>query len=292
MPQYQQYRDAAFEYIQRVIKFTSEITHSHLHAFWHASSRLSFSTIAHFVFHHHITSTTASEYKETHEMLRKWLWALRVLSQGWEEGTGLAAFRVDSVFSLGKTLFAPPKEAKDVKAVDGGDSDDQNLSDNEKKPATTRIAIDLAEDAEIPAVTENPESGEPQTGITTATTAPSSPQDNFGTVASGENEEFSAEGFAASWFQPVVDLAQNPPQLDLDTTDLLLNEDIMPQEKQIAYLGHDPQVNSHVQYGQFFSDDRFVASEDFLLTEDLHELLTADIEGFDQPMGPMWRPPN
>ncbi|CAN6606422.1 hypothetical protein TRVA0_003S01464 [Trichomonascus vanleenenianus] len=99
------YRAHAAETIQRIIKFTSEISHSHLHAFWYSTTRLNFSTLAHFVYFHHITSPTKQEFKDTREMLRKWLFALRVLAQGWEEGTGLAALRMDTVFWMGTDLF-------------------------------------------------------------------------------------------------------------------------------------------------------------------------------------------
>jgi hypothetical protein len=116
-PQYPEYRAQAADTIRRVVKFTSEITHSHLHAFWYSMSRLNFSTIAHFAFLHHITSPTSDEYRETKEMLRKWLWALRVLSQGWEEGTGLATFCMDTVFWMGKNLFPPPPPPAAASAV-------------------------------------------------------------------------------------------------------------------------------------------------------------------------------
>jgi hypothetical protein len=105
---YPKYRLRAAETIQNIIKFTSEITHSHLHAFWYSTTRLSFSTIAHFVFYHFLTSPTAQEYKRNKEILRKWLWALRVLSQGWEEGAGLATFRLDVILWMEDELFVDP----------------------------------------------------------------------------------------------------------------------------------------------------------------------------------------
>lgn len=108
LPDYPTYRAKATETIQKIIKFTSEITHSHLHAFWYSTTRLSFSSIAHFVFYHYLTSPTAQEYKRNKEVLRKWLWALRVLSQGWEEGAGLAVFRLDVILWMEEGLFADP----------------------------------------------------------------------------------------------------------------------------------------------------------------------------------------
>lgn len=336
LPQYKQYRAEALECIQRVAKFTSEITHSHLHAFWHATSRLCFSTIAHFVFYHHMTSTTASEYKETHELLRKWLWALRVLSQGWEEGTGLAAFRVDTVFSLGKSLFAPPKESKDEEQPEEAEAA-TGKTGQQPGEQSADDAVESAESAPEISAEPNPEdtratvsdSGETGLGINNVETAPSSPEEyrrrhshdgHFGHEAfahhvqdvhhghhhhhihhpvhngngqhdNHDDEEFTAEGFAASWFQPAVDLAHNPPQLDLDDTDLLLHEDIMPQEKQIEYLGDNPAPEDDTgQYDEFFAEDRLPTNDDILLTEELHDILTADIDNFEMPMGPMWRP--
>lgn len=105
LKEYGQYRAAASDTIRRVLVFTSEITHSHLHAFWHSASRLCFSTLAHFIYHHHMTSCSVEEYRATHEQLRRWLWALRVLAQGWEEGTGLAKFRLDTIFWMGNNLI-------------------------------------------------------------------------------------------------------------------------------------------------------------------------------------------
>lgn len=105
--EYGQFRASASETIRRILVFTSEITHSHLHAFWYSASRLCFSTIAHFVYHHHMTSLTSEEFRATHEQLRRWLWALRVLAQGWEEGTGLAKFRLDTIFWMGNGLYKP-----------------------------------------------------------------------------------------------------------------------------------------------------------------------------------------
>lgn len=128
-PLLREYRAHAYETIQRVITFTSEITHSHLHAFWYSTTRLNFSTVAHFIYFHHITSLTPQEFKDTHETLRKWLFALRILSQGWEEGTGLAALRMDTVFWMGEDLFiedTPGLNGEYANDEDDGESANEN----------------------------------------------------------------------------------------------------------------------------------------------------------------------
>lgn len=99
---YPKYRQMAYVTIKKIMNFTGEITHSHLHSFWLSSCSLCFSTLAHFVFYFFVQSS-AQEQAELSEPIRKWLWALRVLTNTWQEGTGLATLRMDAVFYMGKT---------------------------------------------------------------------------------------------------------------------------------------------------------------------------------------------
>ncbi|PRT52673.1 Transcriptional activator protein DAL81 [Wickerhamiella sorbophila] len=113
-PDFGYWRTGARSTIQKIIVYTSEITYSHLHAFWPATCPQAFSTLAHFVFYYYVQSS-AAEQQELTDSLRRWLWALRVLANTWPDGTGLATLRMDAVFHMGKTnvqIPPPPPQSQ------------------------------------------------------------------------------------------------------------------------------------------------------------------------------------
>ncbi|ANB15605.1 Dal81p [Sugiyamaella lignohabitans] len=247
LAEYPRYREHAAETIQRVIQFTLEITHSHLHAFWYSMTRLNFSTIAHFVFYFHLTSPNPQEYGETRDTLRKWLWALRVLSQGWEEGTGLATLRMDTVFWMGKDLFSQ----------NGSVNSNENIANNNHVQHTADDNM-----GEKSHITQH------------------QPHDqNLGSVMEAPHSESIPPPLPVAWaanqniepFHDLVDDPRNHPEFGEEVDHmLLLNEDIMPQSEQVdLFLGHEVPDNTNV-YSEYFEND---SEEGMLTTQELHDLL-------------------
>ena len=235
-PVLREYRSSALDTIQRVIKFTSEITHSHLHAFWYSTTRLNFSTVAHFIFFHHVTSITSQEFKDTKEMLRKWLFALRVLSQGWQEGTGLATLRMDSVFWIGNKLFAGDHEEEEYSANGRNYTPD---TDGVNESLHHQIQVRIEHDSEYH---QNHHQNHHQNDY--------QQQSNY------HNHMFKVE--------------DNNPDMNQDVDEiLLLNEDIMPQEDQTQLLEEAAPQNM-AQYAEYFTADNYY--DEGFLTSDLHEL--------------------
>lgn len=206
--EYRYYRTQGAEVIQRVIKFTSEISHSHLTAYWYSTARLSFSTIAHFVFYYHATSLTTAEHRDTKEFIKKWLWALKILSQGWEEGTGLAKSRLETVFWQGDSLFS-----KDAPMP----SDLNNkLTEPNHTGSSTPIAQSIASSAGTGNASVN--------NVLTTEYQPS-PGMNFGA-------DLGLDDMDQKDFMEVHTDWMNDDEM------ILLNEDIMPPEKQEEQLNH------------------------------------------------------
>lgn len=227
-------RAAAYETIEKVIKFTSEITHSHLHAFWYATKRLNFSTIAHFIFFHHVTSLTPQELRDTRENLRKWLFALRVLAQGWEEGTGLAALRMDSVFWMGEELF-------DVTRTPG-----LNGKYNYEEPAdSTKDTSQASQSSAVQGPAHNSNTTNGHGDLTYM-------------YPFGQNDPHSGDENTTSWHNPIDD--------DM----LLLNEDIMPQSDQTHLLQEDVPEDLANAYAEYFTAEKF--HDEGFLTSDLHNI--------------------
>lgn len=226
-PLLREYRAHAYDTIQRVITFTSEITHSHLHAFWYSTTRLNFSTVAHFIYFHHITSLTTQEFKDTHETLRKWLFALRILSQGWEEGTGLAALRMDTVFWMGQDLFV-----EDTPGLNG------------EYATTTSNTDEIIGDVNNSGTNTNNNNTAPTSGANSTNGGGDDPIDSMMDKQDAIQEQEETYG-AADYYYPIgpqfhygndnsggVHNVHNPFDDDM----ILLNEDIMPQSAQTQLL--------------------------------------------------------
>jgi len=145
-----QYRSQARDLVQRIIAFCLEITHSHLHAFWISTCRLSLSSLAHFVLRYHAQSSD-NERKRNAPLMRSWLECLRSLSHGWEEGIGLAYHRMDALFYKGQTSLRLPLVDDTTEqyftdlhrrtAMDGGFESNVNIADD----GLTMIGNDIDE---------------------------------------------------------------------------------------------------------------------------------------------------
>lgn len=131
--QFHKYRSQGRDLVGRIIQFTGEITHSHLHAFWLSWCSVNFSQVAHFVLYYHAQSSE-EERKENKPLMRKWLWALRVLSNAWQEGTGLATLRMDEVFYMGETNVHVPMPVPDDSQEVLGLEEDMNFMNDDIIP--------------------------------------------------------------------------------------------------------------------------------------------------------------
>lgn len=151
-PQFNTYRAQGRNLVERIIQFTGEITHSHLHAFWLSWCSVGFSQVAHFVLYYHAQSGE-KERKENKPLMRKWLWALRVLSNAWQEGTGLATLRMDEVFYMGETDVHVPAPAPEESREYLGLEEDTNFVNDD--------IIPIGEQNQIFSMHELDESAEP-----------------------------------------------------------------------------------------------------------------------------------
>lgn len=114
------YRHEARDLVQRIITFCLEINHPHLNAFWISPCRLSLASLTHFVLRYHAQSPP-SERKKNTPLMRSWMECLRSLSNGWEEGIGLAHHRMDALFYKGQTSLNLPLTDQTILATDANE---------------------------------------------------------------------------------------------------------------------------------------------------------------------------
>lgn len=308
--QLREFRVHANETILTALKFTSEITHSHLHAFWYATTRLNFSTVAHFMYFYHITSPTRQEHRDTKEILRKWMFVLRVLSQGWEEGTGLAALKMDTISNMGNQLFTNDtpglngemerefemdlmqhyqQQHQQQQSQSQSQSQPQHLH---QQPSSLSSFPDNAEHLDHP---DHPPYHHHPDNPDQIPSLPDQPPlplpDEYGPPPPHLHQDphmrmpdSQDDLQQMTFYHPLnhdypiynnnTGETTQHPLLEEENEDdmLLLNEDIMPQEEQTHLLEEDVPENLEDAYAEYFSNDRF--HDEGFLTQDLHELFT------------------
>lgn len=103
------YRRQAFITIQRVIKYTTDIDHWHLHSFWHSMANLNFCTLVSFFLLFKVTATSTKEHKDIVDAFKKWENALKQLSKSWDSGAGLSTVKINTMYFFRKDLINVPE---------------------------------------------------------------------------------------------------------------------------------------------------------------------------------------
>lgn len=257
-PEFPMWRCRARETIQKIIVYTSEITYSHLHAFWFATSPLAFSTLAHFVFYYYVQSNP-EEQKELNDSFRRWLWALRVLANTWPDGTGLATLRMDAVFHMGKTSVHIPSPPTTFSKFDtssvGSSPSDQPSDSAQTEPSPFHVHP-------LGLNTVSPGNIQPEPSVLSGPSPISGPR---GPSSAPDLVPISARHNVARAPAPA---AYYPAMNEFDP---LLNQDIMPINDQTPeftaqeyFVAEDPTIYNNISF-------------DDLVKDSLHDLLMENI---------------
>lgn len=102
------YRQQAATTIQRVIKYTTEIDHWHLHSFWHSMVNLNFCTLVSFFLLFKVTATSSKEHKDVVDAFKKWENSLKQLAKSWDSGAGLSTVKINTMLFFRKDLINVP----------------------------------------------------------------------------------------------------------------------------------------------------------------------------------------
>lgn len=105
------YRRQAATTIQRVIRYTTDIDHWHLHSFWHSMANLNFCTLLSFFLLFKVTATSSKEHKEIVDVFKKWENSLKQLSKSWDSGAGLSTVKINTMYFFRKDLINIPEPA-------------------------------------------------------------------------------------------------------------------------------------------------------------------------------------